>query len=76
MGKYVTVSVKITKQTKEMLDRLGIKPSSLLKDAIQHAIRLAQARQALQEAEHLKQTLMSIPVEDVVRAIREDREME
>ncbi len=74
VSKYVTVSVKIRRETKEQLERLGVKPSRLLKEAIVETLRKQEIGEIARELTKLRGTLEKIPIEDVVRTIREDRD--
>ncbi len=74
MGKYVTISVKVPKEVKEEMVRLGIKPSKLLRKAIEEEIRRRKVQELKEEIERLKPVLEKIRMEDVVKGIREDRE--
>ncbi len=74
MGRYVTISVKVPKETKEELERMGIKPSALLKAAIEEAIRKKYLEEVKKDIERLRDLLLLVPAEDIVKSIREDRE--
>lgn len=74
MGKYVTVSVKIPIELKEKVEKLGIKPSKLLRRAIEEEVRKGEVRRLKDEIKALKPVLDKIPIEDVVKSIREDRD--
>ncbi|MEM2169826.1 MAG: hypothetical protein QW186_08535 [Candidatus Bathyarchaeia archaeon] len=73
MGKYVTVSVKIPREVKERLERLGIKPSQLLKNAIVEELRRREIEDLRKRIEEVKPILNKISTEYVVKSIREDR---
>jgi hypothetical protein len=73
MGKYVTVSVKIPVEVKEMLDKLGIKPSSLLKKAIKEEILKREAYEIKKELNGMKILLEKFSIGEIVESIREDR---
>ncbi|MEM0050082.1 MAG: hypothetical protein QW424_05800 [Candidatus Bathyarchaeia archaeon] len=73
MGKYVTVSVKIPREVKERLERLGIKPSQLLKNAIVEELRRREIEDLRKRIEEAKPILNKISTEYVVKSIREDR---
>ncbi|MCJ7613721.1 type II toxin-antitoxin system CcdA family antitoxin [Candidatus Bathyarchaeota archaeon] len=73
MSKSVTVSTKIPKQLKEKIKQLNIKPSKLLRKAIEDEIRRREAEKLKEDIEKLKPTLDMVSVEDIVKAIREDR---
>ncbi|MEM2438924.1 MAG: hypothetical protein QW093_06305 [Candidatus Bathyarchaeia archaeon] len=73
MGKYVTVSVKVPREVKERLERLGIKPSQLLKNAIIEELRRREIEDLRRRIEEAKPILNKISIEYVVKSIREDR---
>jgi len=74
MSKYVTVSVKIPAELKKKLDKYGIKPSRLLKEAIEREILKREAEEISRELSKLSTTLKKFTVDEVVEFIREDRE--
>ncbi|MEM2902737.1 MAG: CopG family transcriptional regulator [Candidatus Bathyarchaeia archaeon] len=74
MGGYVTVSVKVPLEVKEKLKELGLKPSKVLRKAIEDAIREEEVKRLKRRIEAVQATLAKIPVEEVVKSIREDRE--
>ena len=74
MSKYVTVSVKVPYKLREKMRQFGIKPSNLLRRAIEDEIRRREVKSVKKEIKELKAVLDRIPMEDVVRGVREDRE--
>ncbi len=74
LSKYTTVSVKVPTELKQELQRLGIKPSKLLRKAIEEEIRRREVERIKGEIESLRPTLAKISVNDVVRSVREDRQ--
>ena len=74
MGKYVTVSVKIPVELKEELERYGIKPSALLKKAIEQELKKREIQRIKEEIEKVKTILDRLSIGEVVKLIREDRE--
>ena len=74
MGKYVTISVKVPIELKEKIKKLGIKPSNLLRKAIEEEVRSREVERIKGEIEELKPLLSKISIEDVTKSIREDRE--
>ena len=74
MGKYVTVSVKIPVELKEELERYGIKPSALLKKAIEQELKKREIQRIKEEIKKIKPILDRLPIEEMVKLIREDRE--
>jgi len=71
--KTVTVSTKIPRELKEKLKQLKIKPSKLLRKAIEDEIKRREAQKLKEEIEKLKPILDRISTDDIVRSIREDR---
>jgi len=67
MGKYVTVSVKVPLEVKRRLEELGIKPSELLRRAIDEELRK-------RELSELGAVLSKFSKSFVVESIREDRD--
>ncbi|MEM2342390.1 MAG: CopG family transcriptional regulator [Candidatus Bathyarchaeia archaeon] len=74
MSKYVTVSVKIPREIKDKLEKLGIKPSLLLKEAILKEIRRREMEDLRRRINEVKPILKRISIEYAVKSIREDRE--
>ncbi len=72
--KYVTVSAKIPKELKELMDELGIKPGPVIRKALEREVRLAMLRKLEGRAKKLSKELPPIPDEEIARIIREDRE--
>lgn len=73
MGKTVTVSTKIPAELKEKMKQLRIKPSKLLRKAIEDEIRRREAQKLKEDIEKLKPTLDKVSINDIVKTIREDR---
>ncbi|MEM3463053.1 MAG: hypothetical protein QXJ15_05240 [Candidatus Bathyarchaeia archaeon] len=74
MGRYTTISVKIPVEVKEALEKFGIKPSKLLKEAIKKELRRREIEEIEDEIEGLRGVLSRFSREFVVKSIREDRE--
>jgi len=72
--RYETISVKIPSELKELMKRLGIKPSEVLRKAIEDEVRKRQVQKIKEEICEIKESLDKIPMEEIVRSIREDRE--
>jgi len=70
----VTISVKVPIELKEKIKKLGIKPSNLLRKAIEEEVRSREVERIKGEIEELKPLLSKISIEDVTKSIREDRE--
>jgi len=73
LSKSVTVSTKIPQELKEKIKQLKIKPSKLLRKAIEDEIRRREAEKLKEDIEKLKPTLDMVSVDDIVKGIREDR---
>ena len=74
MGRYVTVSVKVPIEVKEKLEKLGIKPSKLLKRAIDEELRRREIEEIEDKLKELENVLNRFSREFIVESIREDRE--
>jgi len=70
----VTVSTKIPKQLKEKIQRLKIKPSKILRKALEDEVKKREVEELKEEIKKLKPALERVSMEDVVKSIREDRE--
>ncbi|RLG93826.1 hypothetical protein DRO37_07240 [Candidatus Bathyarchaeota archaeon] len=74
MGRYITISVKVPIEVKEKLEKLGIKPSKLLKRAIDEELRRREIEEIEDKLKELKNVLNRFSREFIVESIREDRE--
>lgn len=74
MQKSVTVSTKIPRQLKEKLQRFKIKPSRILRKALEEEVRRMELEELKGEVGRLKPVLEKVSMEDVVRSVREDRD--
>lgn len=73
LSKYTTVSTKIPLELKEKMKELKIKPSRLLRKAIEDEVRRREAERLKEEIRRLKPVLDKVSVEEVVKGLREDR---
>ena len=71
---YVTVSAKIPRKLKELLDRYGVKPSPVIRRALEEEVRRRMLAEIEEKARELSVKLAHIPDEEIARIIREDRE--
>jgi len=71
---YVTVSAKVPKRLKELLDRYNIKPGSIIRRALEEEVKRRMLEELEELSRELSRELSHIPDEEVVRMIREDRE--
>ena len=74
MQQCVTVSTKIPKQLKEKIKRFKIKPSKILRKALEDEVKKREVEELKEELERLKPVLEKVSMEDVVKSIRDDRD--
>jgi len=70
----VTVSTKIPKQLKEKIQKYKIKPSKILRKALEDEVKIREIEELKVEIDRLKPILDKVSVEDIVKSIREDRD--
>ena len=70
---YVTVSAKIPRELKRLLERYGIRPGPVIREALEEAVRRRMAEELENRAKRLAGKA-GAGDEDVARYIREDRE--
>jgi hypothetical protein len=71
---YATVSAKIPREIKHKIEEYGIKPSEVIRKAIQNEIKKFEIMNLKKESELLKPIINKIKSEQVAKSIREDRE--
>lgn len=71
---YVTVSAKVPKRLKELLDRYNVKPGSIIRRALEEEVKRLVLEELEELSRALSEELSQIPDEEVVDLIREDRE--
>lgn len=71
---YVTVSAKVPRRLKEMLDKYNIKVGPVIRKALEEEVRKRMIEEVEEDIGRLKDGLSHIPDEEIVRLIREDRE--
>ena len=72
--RYVTISVEVPREVKEGLERAGVRPSKVAKEAITRKLEGIRLKKLEQRAEELRDVLERVDVRRVVAHIREDRE--
>lgn len=70
----VTVSTKIPKQLREKIQRFKIKPSKILRKALEDEVKKREIEELKEEINKLKPTLEQVSMKDIVKSIREDRD--
>ena len=71
---YVTVSAKIPRRLKELLDLYGVKVGPVVRRALEEEVRRRALLKIEERAKMLSRKLRHISDEEVARLIREDRE--
>jgi len=74
MGEYVTVSTKVRRELKEEAERLGVRISTFLRQALEEEVKRRKLLMLERRLEELSDVLDKLDVERVVKSIREDRE--
>ena len=74
MVESVTVSAKIPKQLKEKMQHFNIKPSKILRKALEDEVKKRESQELKQEINNLKPTLEKVSMQNIVKNIREDRD--
>ncbi len=70
---YVTVSAKIPRELKRLLERYGIRPGPIIREALEEAVRRRMAEELEPRARRIA-SRSKVGDEEVARYIREDRE--
>ena len=71
---YVTVSAKIPRKLKELLDEYRIKPGPIIRRALEEEVKKAMSREIEEEARQLSSRIAQISDEEIAELIRRDRE--
>jgi oligoendopeptidase F len=71
---YVTISAKIPKRLKELMNRYNIKPGPVIREALEREVRKRAFEELEKKAKEISKELAHISDEEITRLIREDRE--
>ena len=71
---YVTVSAKIPRELKELMDKYGIKPDPIIRRALEEEVRRCILEEIEADAKELSKKVSHISDEEIVRIICEGRE--
>ena len=71
---YATVSAKVPRRLKELLDKYGIRPGPVIRRALEEEVRRRMLEEVERRAKELKGKVAQIPDEEIAKLIREDRE--
>jgi len=74
MSSYVVIAAKIPRKIKELIDALGIKPSPVIRKALEEEVKKVLLERLEAEAKGLSQKLSHLSDEEIAEIIREDRE--
>jgi hypothetical protein len=74
MGRSVVISVRIPEELKEELEKYNIDEAEVIRRALVNEVKKAKARELEKEAKEIEEVLSKIPIEDVIKEIREDRD--
>ena len=74
LGEYTTVSVKIPKDLREKIRELNVKPSKILRKALEDEVKRREAMKLKKDIEKLMPILERVSMDEIVKGIREDRE--
>jgi polyhydroxyalkanoate synthesis regulator phasin len=71
---YVTVSAKVPSRLKEMMDKYGIKPGPIIREALEKEVKRRILDELERQASGLSDELSRVSDEKIVELIRRDRE--
>jgi polyhydroxyalkanoate synthesis regulator phasin len=71
---YATISAKIPRRLKELLDKYGIKPGPIIRRALEEEVKKQILAELEEEARRLSEKLSHISDEEIASLIRENRE--
>lgn len=71
---YVTVSAKIPRRLKGLLDRYGVKPSPVIRKALEEEVRRRMLDEIEERAKRLSRSVSHIPDDEIAKIIRGDRD--
>jgi len=74
LSRNVTVSLKIPKDLRERMRKLGLNPSPILRKILEDEVRRRELQEIQTRIEKLKPLLNRLTLDEAVRSIREDRE--
>jgi uncharacterized membrane protein len=71
---YVTVSARIRRELYEKLKRYGVNVSDVIRRALEEEVRRREEEEVARMLDKVQEILARIPSEELVKAIRSDRE--
>lgn len=73
MGRLVNVSIKVPKETRELMKKVNVNWSGYLREVIEAKIRMEMAKEAASTLDRIRERANKLPTGELVRWIREDR---
>jgi len=74
MKTYATVSAKVSKKERDELKKLGLKPTEVIRRAIQEEIRRAKNKELMEKMRRIAPIVKKLNMDEIVSDIRKDRE--
>jgi len=75
LGRLVNVSVKVPEEIKELMRKVDVNWSEYLRETIEAKIRAEMAKDATRRLDEIRRRTDKVPTEEIVRWMREDREI-
>jgi hypothetical protein len=73
MGRLVNISVKVPEDVRELIKKVDVNWSELLREVIMDRVRLELAKEASKILEEIRKSSGKTSTEEIVRWIREER---
>jgi len=74
MKTYATVSAKVSKKERDELKKLGLKPTEVIRRAVQEEIRRAKNKELMEKMRRMAPVVKKLNMDEIVSDIRKDRE--
>jgi len=74
MKTYATVSAKVSQRERDELKKLGLKPTEIIRRAVQEEIRRARNKELMEKMRRIAPVVKKLNVDEIVSDIRKDRE--
>jgi len=74
MKTYATVSAKVSQRERDELKKLGLKPTEIIRRAVQEEIRRAKNKELMEKMRRVAPIVKKLNVDEIVSDIRKDRE--
>jgi len=74
MKTYATVSAKVSQRERDELKKLGLKPTEIIRRAVQEEIRRAKNKELMKKMRRVAPIVKKLNVDEIVSDIRKDRQ--